>query len=142
MADARSTRCTKVQHLCARCNEDFVHATQHARGKLTPEWIPHAILGFRALRAVAPRLDRDALLAVHGLAGDEIFGDEHGLLALGDEDPLVLVWLDDDLRTTPGPTAPHAPATATTGPAASATAAAARPTPAARLHTPTYPEEQ
>lgn len=127
MADARSARCTKIQHLRARRDEDFVHATQDARSKLTPERIPHAILDFRTVRAIVPtaRLDRDSLLAVDGLAGDEIFGDEHGLLALGDENPLVLVRLDDDLRTTPGPAPSHASATTTTRPAASASAAAA-----------------
>src|SRR6266851_5908000 len=87
MADARPARRTEVQHLRAGRNEDLVQATQHARSQLAPERIPHAIFDLRAVRTAI--VDRDALLAVHGLAGDEIFGDEHRLLALCDEDALV-----------------------------------------------------
>ncbi len=94
MAHARSARRSEIQYFCARHDEDFVHAAEHARGQLAPERIPDAILD---LPTVVSGLDRDPLLAVDGLAGHEIFGDEHGLLALGDEDALVLVRLDDDL---------------------------------------------
>jgi len=107
----------------ARPNENLVHAAQHAHRQLAPERVPYPVLDLRAV--FAAHVDRDALLAVHGLAGDEIFGDEHRLFALGDEDALVLVWLDDHFRATSGPAASHAFSAATTATPASTSATAA-----------------
>ena len=86
MADARPARRTEVQHLRAGPNENLVHAAQNASSQLAPERISHLVLDFSAVHAVrttgAHGVDGDALLAVYGLAGDEIFGDEHRLLAM------------------------------------------------------------
>ena len=98
MRHTRPARSTKVQHLRARRNKDLTHPAPKSRRQLAPERVPHAVLDFRAVDAA---VDGYALLAVDGLAGDEVLGDEHLLFALCDEDACMPVRLDDHVRPTP-----------------------------------------
>lgn len=77
------------------------HASEHPlEGVSYAEGVPHAVLGGGGRTALlgSGRGHRDALLAVDGLAGGQVLGDEEILLAAaGDEDTGVPVGLDNDL---------------------------------------------
>lgn len=74
-------------------------------------------------------IDSNALLAVDGLARNEVAGAKGVLLASGDEDTVESVFLDDDLLAALHATAAAASATTTT--AATATSAGSASTAAA-----------
>ena len=79
---------------------DVVHATEDTGCQLGAEGIPDAVLGLGGCgRGVAVggcsrgSVDGDALLAVDGLTGCEILGDEEIFFAAGDEDTGVAMRL-------------------------------------------------
>ena len=79
---------------------DVVHATEDTGCQLGAEGIPDAVLGLGGCgRGVAVggcsrgSVDGDALLAVDGLAGSQVLGDEEILFAASDEDTSVTVRL-------------------------------------------------
>lgn len=114
MADRGPAGGSEVEDLLPRRDVDVVEPAQDASGQLAPERVPHPVLRLLALRA----LDGDALLAVHGVSGDEVLGDEEVLLALRDEDARVTMRLKDDvgaaLGTSPASSTPTPPSSSST----------------------------
>jgi hypothetical protein len=92
---------TEVKDLLSGTDVNVVETTEDTGGQLGAERVPHAVLDLlgREGRVGVGLLDRDALLAVDRVTGDEVAGDEEVLLALGDEDSRVTVRLEDHLRT-------------------------------------------
>ena len=86
-------------------------------------------------------LNSDSLLTVDRLAGDKVEGDNRVFLALGDEDTLMPVLLDDDLCTctlcTSATCATTCTATASAATTTTATTASAEPTATATTATTT-----
>lgn len=97
MTDTGTAGSTKVEHLLAGGNEDLVKTAENTSSELGTEGVPDAVLGLGALDAA---FDRDPLLAVDGLSGDQVLRDEQTLLALRDENTRVPVRLEDHVRTT------------------------------------------
>ena len=100
--------------------DDFIHTTQYAcEDELTLERVQRSTRYqiFGRVHVIAAHIDRDFVSSciwtrIH--QGTTNFCDEHGLLAFSYEEPLVLVWIDDNLRTTPSPTESAGIATMTT----------------------------
>lgn len=99
---------TEVEDLRAWFDVDLVKTTEDTGGDLGAERVPDAVLdlggdGLAVLvGARGGGVDRNALLAVDGLAGGQVTGDQHVLLCTGNEDTLVTMLLDNDLGTTTG----------------------------------------
>ena len=93
MGDGGTGRGAEVEDLLARSDEDVTDTAEDTGGELGAEGIPDTVLDLGALRAV----DRDALLAVDGLADGHVAGAEHVLLAAGNKDTLDTMGLDDHL---------------------------------------------
>lgn len=116
--DRRSARSAEVEDLLARADVNVVETAEDTGRELRAEGVPHAVLdlfGGEARVGGVGLLDRDALLAVDGLARDEVAGDEEVLLALGDKDARVPVGLEDDLGTALGADTTLAAASTATG---------------------------
>eukprot|EP01136_Pigoraptor_vietnamica_P036852 Opistho-1_new@103984 len=103
----------EVEDLGAGLDVNVVDTTDDGGAELRPEGVPHAVLDL-----VAVILDRNALLAVHRLAGDEVLRHDDVLLAARNEHALVAMGLDHDLRATFGTAAPSSTAAPTTTTAA------------------------
>lgn len=99
---------TEVEDLAAGLHVDVVHASEDTGCQLGAERVPDAVFGLCGGGSVAVGagcgtgdggggFDGDALLAVDGLAGSQVLGDEEILLATGNEDTGVSVRLDNDL---------------------------------------------
>lgn len=137
----------QVQHLLTGGDVDVVHAAEDAGRELGAERVPHAVLDLGAVRAV----HGDALLAVDGLAGDQVARHQQVLLAARHKDARVPVRLDDDARAAPAaqsttcaatcaPAAPaHGRATAATCGRAAPGAPASAKAPAAPFEAPAAP---
>ena len=88
---------TEVEHLGAGLHVDAIETAEDTRGQLAPEGVPDPVfgLGGDGGAVLFPRLavlDRDALLAVDGLARDEVGGGEEIFLTAScDEDAWVTV---------------------------------------------------
>lgn len=137
MADTRSASSAEVQHFFPGLDEDIVEAAKDTRSELTPEGIPDTVLDLGALDAA---LDGDTFFAVHGLAGDEVLGDKHVLLAFCNEYTWVFVRLKHRVRPAPGsaPSTTTASASTSSPPIAAASTTATAPcgyTPAAHTST-------
>jgi hypothetical protein len=75
---------------------DVVKTTKDTRSKLASERVPHPVLDLLLFSLGVGRGDSNSLLAVNGLSGGHVAGDEEMLLALGDVDAGVLVRLESD----------------------------------------------
>lgn len=99
--DGSTRGSTKVKDLAAGLHVDVLHTTKDTSGQLRTEGVPHAVFGLGRSRSLAVGLvgagagsvDADALLAVDGLAGGQVLGDQKILLAASDEDTGVSVGL-------------------------------------------------
>lgn len=97
----RSTRrSTQVKDLASRAHVDVLHTTEDTSSQLGTEGVPDTVLSLCRSGGLAVRLgtgaggvDADALLAVDGLAGGQVLGDQQILLAASDEDTGVPVGL-------------------------------------------------
>ena len=119
VTDTRSTGGPEVQYFFTRCDVDMIHPTQNTGRKLGAERVPNTVLD---LCPIHTPVNRDPLLAVDGLAGSNVLGDEHRFLALGDEDASMLVGLEDHIDATSATSWTSPPST--TAPTASTIAAA------------------
>jgi hypothetical protein len=90
---------SEVEDLLSRRDVDLVETSKDTSGKLGSEGVPHSVLGLDLGSVLSGGSDGDSLLSVDGVSGDEVSGDEEVLLALGDEDTLVPVRLEDDRRS-------------------------------------------
>jgi hypothetical protein len=144
---------TEVENLAAGLDVNVVHTTENTGSQLRTERVPDTVFGLGGCGSIAVGLvgasvggvDADALLAVDGLTGGQVLGDEEILLAASDEHTGVSVGLllsksqqsasqcvdksiatyDDDLGTTlcaSGTTTSAATATAVTTTASGRTA--------------------
>jgi len=99
--DGSTRGSTEVENLATRSHVDALHTTENTGGQLGTERVPDAVLGLGGCGCVAVGLvcaraggvDADALLAVDGLTGGQVFGDEEILLAASDENTGVSVGL-------------------------------------------------
>lgn len=93
VADRGTAGGTQVQHLGARAHVDVVQTTQDTGRQLGAEGVPHTVLGLgHGALVTGGTLDRDTLLAVDGLTGGQVLGDQQIFLAgVGDEDTSVTV---------------------------------------------------
>lgn len=110
MTDGGTARGTEVQNLLAWLDVNMVHAAENTSSELATEGVPYAVLDLGALYAA---FDRNALLAINRLSGDEVLGDQHALLALRDENARMFVRLDDNVGSAPCTTPATCTATAT-----------------------------
>lgn len=95
VTDGGTAGSTQVENTRTGLHVDVVHTAQDTGGKLAAERVPHTVLnlGDNAV-GVGRTLDGDTLLAVNGLTGGEVLGDEQVLLtATGNEDTGVTVGL-------------------------------------------------
>ena len=100
VGDGGSAGGTEVEHFRARLHVDVVHTTEDTGCQLGAEGIPHAVFGLGGCRSGIAvggcgggSVDGDALLAVDGLAGCEVLGDEEIFFAASDEDTGVAMRL-------------------------------------------------
>jgi hypothetical protein len=75
---------------------DVVQTTQDTSSQFTSERVPHSVLDLLLLAQLVLRGYADPLLSVDRLSGRHVSGDEQVLLALGNVDTGVLVWLQGD----------------------------------------------
>jgi hypothetical protein len=92
MTDTGTACCTEIEDPFAGCDENIIQPTQDTCRQFAPERIPDAIFNFSAID-----VDGYPLLAIDGLSRDEIFGDQHVILALGDEDARMPMWFEECL---------------------------------------------
>ena len=101
MRDGSTRGSTEVEDLAAGLDVNVVHTTEDTGGQLRTERVPDTVFGLGGGGCVAVGLvgaraggvNADALLAVDGLAGGQVLGDEEILLAASDEDTGVPVGL-------------------------------------------------
>lgn len=99
--DGSTRGSTEVEDLAARLDVNVVHTTENTGGQLRTEGVPDTIFGLGGCGSIAVGLvgasvggvDADALLAVDGLTGGQVLGDEEILLAASDEHTGVSVGL-------------------------------------------------
>jgi hypothetical protein len=82
--DTSSTGGPKVEDLLSGSDVDVIESTEDTGGKLGAERVPHAVLDLLRWQFGVGRggFNRDALLAVDRVAGNEVASDEKVLLAL------------------------------------------------------------
>jgi hypothetical protein len=98
VGDGGTRGTTEVEHTGAGLHVDVVGTTGDGSAQLASEGVPHAVLnlggGGGSVLVLLRLVDRDALLAVDGLAGGQVAGGETILLAAADnEDTGVTVRL-------------------------------------------------
>ena len=99
--DGSTRGSTEVEDLAARLDVNVVHTTENTGGQLRTEGVPDTVFGLGGCGSIAVGLvgasvggvDADALLAVDGLTGGQVLGDEEILLAASDENTGVSVGL-------------------------------------------------
>lgn len=93
--DGGTAGSTEVENLGTGLHVDVVHTTQDTGSQLGTEGVPHTVLDLGDGAVLSGGgLDRDTLLAVHGLAGGQVLGDKQILLTTtGNEDTGVTVGL-------------------------------------------------
>ena len=99
--DGSTRGSTKVEDLAAGLDVNVVHTTEDTGGQLRTERVPDTVFGLGRCRSITVGLvgasvggvDADALLAVDGLTGGQVLGDEEILLAASDEHTGVSVGL-------------------------------------------------
>lgn len=99
--DGSTRGSTEVEDLAARLDVNVVHTTENTGGQLRTEGVPDTVFSLGGCGSIAVGLvgasvggvDADALLAVDGLAGGQVLGDEEILLAASDEHTGVSVGL-------------------------------------------------
>lgn len=98
--DGGTRSSTEVENLAAGLDVNVVHTTEDTSGQLRTERVPDTVFGLGGGGSLAVGLgasggcvDADALLAVDGLTGGQVLGNEEILLAAGNEDTGVSVGL-------------------------------------------------
>lgn len=99
--DGSTRGSTEVEDLAAGLDVNVVHTTENTGGQLRTERVPDTVFGLGRGGSIAVGLggasvggiDTDALLAVDGLTGGQVLGDEEILLAASDEHTGVSVGL-------------------------------------------------
>lgn len=93
--DGGTAGSTQVEDLGTRLHVDGLHTTQDTGSQLGTEGVPHTVLDLGHGTILSSRaLDRDALLAVHGLTRGQVLCDKQILLtAAGNEDTSMTVRL-------------------------------------------------
>lgn len=89
--DGGTASSTQVENLGAGLHVDVVQATQDTGSKLGTEGVPHTVLDLGDSAVLGGgRFDGDTLLAIHGLTGCQVLGNEQILLTTaGNEDTSV-----------------------------------------------------
>jgi hypothetical protein len=99
--DGSTRGSTEVENLAAGLDVNVVHTTENTSGQLRTERVPDTVFSLCGggsitvglVGASAGGVDADALLAVDGLTGSQVLGDEEILLTAGNEDTGVSVGL-------------------------------------------------
>ena len=99
--DGSTRGSTEVEDLAAGLDVNVVHTTENTGGQLRTERVPDTVFGLGRGGSIAVGLggasvggiDADALLAVDGLTGGQVLGDEEILLAASNEHTGVSVGL-------------------------------------------------
>lgn len=99
--DGSTRGSTEVEDLAAGLDVNVVHTTENTGSQLRTERVPDTVFGLGGCGSIAVGLvgasvggiDADALLAVDGLTGGQVLGDEEILLAASDEHTGVSVGL-------------------------------------------------
>jgi hypothetical protein len=126
---------SEVKDFGAWTHPDIVNTTKDSGSELGAERVPNTVLDLLGGGAVLPGgpIDGDPLLSVDVLSGGGVLGDKSILLSAGDEDSSVTVRLNDNLgpspSSSPPPSPPAAPTTASSAspPTAPTTASSAAP---------------
>jgi hypothetical protein len=99
--DGSTRGSTEVEDLATGLDVNVVHTTENTGGQLRTERVPDTVFGLGGCGSIAVGLvgasvggiDANALLAVDGLTGGQVLGDEEILLAASDEHTGVSVGL-------------------------------------------------
>ena len=115
-----------IFNLLSGSHVDIIDTTEDGGGQLGSEGVPGSVLDFLDWVGAALgcwNFNLNLLLAIDGVAWDQVLGGQDVLFALGDEDTAMSVRLDDNFGAAFGTTTTTA-ASSTTTSAASATTTA------------------
>jgi len=92
MRNSGTRRTTQVQDSHTRLDRHVTDAADDRSSNLGTERVPHTVLDLLFIL-----LNRNTLLAIHTLTGDQVTGHKRIILTLGDKAALVTMGLDDGL---------------------------------------------